>query len=147
MNETKILRNDTANGGNSASRKTYLDASVKETLARPEVQEALKKCIPKPGEVIIKSLKNPFKDKETGVTTQKAEAVSGTSLIDMVNVPFTLVGTELDPVASINRTYRIADYAFALNANMSGGTFQGYAAKGFKLLVTKLEEVKGDGQK
>ncbi len=68
--------------------------------------------------------------------------MSGTSIEDAVSLDLILVDTELDPKNAVNKKYHIIDYTFALEANMSAGTFGGYAAKGLKLMVTRLEEVK-----
>lgn len=70
--------------------------------------------------------------------------MSGTTIEDAVSHELTLFNTELDPVEAVNKKYRIIEYVFALEANMNAGKFGGYAAKGLKLMVTKLEEVKGD---
>ncbi len=64
----------------------------------------------------------------------------GTSLENAFAFELTLVDAELGDEA-INKKYRIVDYTFALEANMAGGKFSGYAAKGLKLMVSKLEEV------
>lgn len=91
----------------------------------------------------VKKVKSPFTNKETKDKTQKIEAISGTTIENAFSCELTLFNTkDLDPVEAVNKKYRIADYTFALEANMSGGKFGGYAATGLKLMVTKLEEVK-----
>ncbi len=120
--------------------------SLKELFAKPELQEAAKLYVTIPKEVIIKKLKNPFENKETKTITQKVEVMSGTTIEDAVSHELTLLDTTLDPVAAVNKKYRIIDYTFTLTADMSTGKFSGYAAKGLKLMVTRLEEVKGDGK-
>ena len=67
--------------------------------------------------------------------------MSGSSLSDAVTLNLVLVNTELDPVTAVNKWFRLMEYTLALEANMTGGRFGGYSATGFKLLVTKLEEV------
>ena len=147
MDKNALINKNTANNGEPAVGKTFFpDVSLKELMAMPDVQEAVRRHISVPNPVIPKKVRNPFKNGETGITTQKVESVSGTSLMDIVNVSFTLVGTGINPTDAINKPFRIVDYAFALDANMAGGKFNGYSAKGLKLLVTKIEEVKGGGQ-
>lgn len=130
---------------NESNKTTnFFDASIKEVIADPTVQSVLKTCLRAPKEVAIKKVRKPFKPKDADAstpTTQKVEAICGTSLMDAENIEMTLVGIELDKDA-INHIYRIMEYTFGLNANMVDGQFRGYAATGFKLLVTKLEEVK-----
>lgn len=102
----------------------------------------MKKLVSVPEEVMFKKIKNPYTNSETKITTQKVEAISGTSIWDVITVPLTLVEIKVDPVDAINKVYRLVDYTLALEANMSGKNFQGYSATGFKLLVTKIEEVR-----
>lgn len=139
----KIVDNNTINKEINEIKTLVSEVSLKELIAMLDVQDAIRKHVSVPNPVIVKKVRSPFKNEETGITTQKIEGVSGTSLMDMVSVNLTLVGTELDPVKSINKPYRLVDYTFALDANMAGGKFNGYSAKGFKLLVTKIEEMKG----
>lgn len=141
MEKQNNVKSTVVTGGECTQKALYSEASIKELIGKPEVQAALAKYIDVPNPVVIKKVRNPYKNE--GTTTQKIEGVSGTSLMDMIPVNFTLVDTELDPVKSINKLYRITDYTFALDANMAGGKFNGYSAKGLKLMVTKIEEVKG----
>jgi len=122
----------------------YSHASLKDVVAEGVVQKALDECLVVPKTFIVRQAKNPFKNKDTKVTTQKVEGVSGTCIEDAVPFKATLVDTEIDPVEAINKKYRIVEYSFALDAVMDGDKFKGYSATGFKLLITKLEEVKGD---
>lgn len=141
MDKTSIAKENIA-GEPTVGKTLFSDISLKELMALPDVQETLKRHVSVPNFVILKKVRNPFKNQETGITTQKVEGVSGTSLMDMVNMNFTLVGIEISPVDAINKPFRVVDYTVALDANMAGGKFNGYSAKGLKLLVTKLEEVK-----
>lgn len=135
------------NNNNKQTLKTpkdkppFMDASVKEAFAAQEVQAAIKKQLHIPSTVFLKKIRAPYTDKETKIKTQKIEAVSGTSIADVVALKFTLINQEVDAVNAINKEYRIVDYSLALDAIMSGKNFQGYSATGFKLLVTKIEEV------
>lgn len=115
---------------------------LKEVLEKEEVQKALRRWFPAPDVVTVKKLRNPFKNEETKDTTQKIEVMGGTTLEDAISFEVTLLNITLDPVAAVNKKYRLMDYKFALTANMSGGKFGGYAAKGLKLIVTRMEEVK-----
>lgn len=143
MDKTSIAKENIAGRKEPTVGKTlFSDISLKELIALPDVQEALKQHVSVPNFVILKKVRNPFKNQETGITTQKVEGVSGTSLMDMVNMNFTLVGTEISPVDAINKPFRVVDYTVALDANMAGGKFNGYSAKGLKLLVSKIEEAK-----
>lgn len=121
-------------------KTNYPDVSIKELIAKKEVQEAIQRYVDVPKVVTVKKLKKPFENKETKSSTQKIEAMSGTTIEDAVTHELTLLDTELDPVEAVNKKYRIIEYTFALEANMSAGKFGGYAAKGLKLVVTKLEE-------
>lgn len=143
-NQEKPENNNTVNGNIPTVDKKLSSStvSIKELFAKPEVQEAIRLHVSVPELVTIKELKNPFENKETKTVTQKIKAMSGTTIEDAVSYELTLLDTALDPVAAVNKKYRITDYSFALEANMSGGKFNGYAAKGLKLMVTKLEEVK-----
>ena len=94
--------------------------------------------------IVIKKVRSPYTSSHTGVTTQKVEAVSGTTLTDMVTANFTLVEVKLAPVKAINKTYRILKYTLGLEANMDSKELNGYAATGLKLLVTKLEKTVGE---
>ena len=133
-----IVNND---GKPIVDRIHFQHASIKELIAMQDVQAAIRQHVSIPGRVLIKEVRNSYLNKETGITTQKVKAVSGTSLLDMVSSELTLVNTELDPVKSINKLYRLVDYTFALDANMDNRQFMGYAAKALRLMVTKLEEI------
>lgn len=137
----KILDNNTINKAINETKSLFSEASIKELIAMQDVQAAIRQHVSIPGRVLIKEVRNPYLNKETGITTQKVKAVSGTSLLDMVSSELTLVNTELDPVKSINKLYRLVDYTFALDANMVNRQFMGYSAKGLRLMVTKLEEI------
>lgn len=141
-NQAKPENNSTASGNIPAMKTIYSDVSIKDLIAKQEVQEAFRRYTAAPNEVIIKELRNPFENEDTKITTQKVKAMSGITIEDAVTHELTLVGTTLDPKAAVNKKYRIIDYTFTLEANMSKGNFGGYAAKGLKLMVTKLEEVK-----
>lgn len=151
-NENSRPANQTDNStikGNIPAVDMFPDCSkvsIKELFAKPEMQEAARRYINIPKVVIVKKLKNPFENKETKTITQKVEVMSGTTIEDAVSHELTLLDTTLDPVAAVNKKYRIIDYTFTLTADMSTGKFSGYAAKGLKLMVTRLEEVKGDGK-
>ncbi len=123
-------------------KKNYQEISVKELLAMSAVQEAIKKYVAVPEKILIKGARSPYQNPDTKLVTQKIEGMSGTSIMDATAVGFTLVGMELDSQNAINKMYRIVDYTVGLEANMAGGKFGGYAAKGLKLLVTKMEEVR-----
>lgn len=118
------------------------DVRVKELLANEAIQEKLKELVKVPNIVTIKKVNNPFTDKETYKTTQKIHAVAGTSIADMIDVDFTLIGQELDGNNAINKEFEIFDYNLALEANMKNGNFVGYSATGLKLLVNSIREVK-----
>lgn len=125
----------------------FTQIKIKELLAdSKDIQAGLKKEAEVPTTVIIKSVRNPFTNKETNDTTQRVHAVSGTSLLDMVELDFTLVNQSIDATEAINKTFQIVDYSFALEANMSNGDFLGYSATGLKLLVTKLVPLKSEGK-
>lgn len=145
-NETPAKTESTVGGCIPDVKANYPDVSIKELIAKKEVQEAIQRYVTVPKVVTIKKLKKPFENQETKSSTQKIEAMSGTTIEDAVSHELTLLDIELDPVEAVNKKYRIIDYAFALEANMSAGKFGGYAAKGLKLVVTRLEEVKGDGK-
>lgn len=141
-NQVKPANNDTVSGNIPAEKTSYPDVSLKGLIAEKEVQEAFRHYVSIPDKFTVKKLKNPFENKETKDKTQKIEVMSGTTIEDAAAYEMTLLNTELDPVKAVNKKYRIIDYTFALEANMSGGKFGGYAATGLKLVVTKLEEVK-----
>lgn len=148
--ETNITNGSTASGNIPAVAESekphFSDISVKELLAKSDVQDVLRRHVAVPKEATFKKLKKAFENKETKITTQKIQAVSGTTLANAMPLELTLVNMELDPVKSVNKRYRIIDYTLALEANMTAGKFGGYAATGLKLMVTKLEEVRGDGK-
>lgn len=141
-NQVKPENNSTVGGNIPAVKPNYSDVSIKELIAKLEVQEAIRRYAAVPNVVTVKKLRNPFENEETKTTTQKIEVMSGTTIEDAVSLELTLLDIELDPKKAVNKKYRIIDYTFALEANMSKGNFGGYAAKGLKLMVTKLEEVK-----
>lgn len=131
-----------SNEANNSMKTLYSEASIKDLMAAPEVQAALRKYVSLCDNVVVKKLRKAYKNPNTKDTTQKVEGLSGKSMEESDIVSFTLVNTELNPEEAINKTYRIVDYTYALEANMKDGNFGGYAATGLKLLVTKLEEVK-----
>lgn len=129
------------------TKEIFNQTRVKDLIASPKVQEAIKEQISVPKNIIVKQVRNPFTNQETNETTQKIHAVAGTSLMDMVELDLTLVGGQtIDAVEAINKTYQIESFNVALDANMRGGTFNGYSPTGLKLLVTKLTETKVDGK-
>lgn len=142
VNQVKPEINSTTSGNIPAGKPYFSAASLKDLISKLEVQEAIRRYVDVPKSVTIKELRNPFEGKETKDITQKVKAMSGTTIEDAVSLELTLLNTTLDPKEAINKKYRIIDYTFALEANMSAGKFNGYAAKGLKLMVTKLEEVK-----
>lgn len=142
LTQEKPENNGTDNRNIPAEKTIYSDVSIKELIATKEVQEAIRRCVYLPDIFTVKKLKNPFENKQTKDKTQKIEVMSGTTIEDAVSFELVLFNTELDPVKAVNKKYRIIDYKFALEANMSAGKFSGYAATGLKLIVTKLEEVK-----
>lgn len=133
--------NSTVNEPASDALPSYAKASVKGTLAKEEVQEALRRCVAVPELVTVKEVRKSYKPDGAEAATQKIKVMSGTSIEDAEAHELSLVGIELDPVKAVNKKYRIVDYTLGLEANMSGGRFGGYAATGFKLMVTRLEEV------
>ncbi|MCM1253974.1 MAG: hypothetical protein NC321_14240 [Clostridium sp.] len=137
---------NSASGNNLDVKPAYMDitgVSVKELLARPEVQAALQKLVFLPEVVVVKKVRKPFEDKETKTTSQKIEVISGTTLEDFLSFELTLLNAELKEEA-INKKFRIVDFTFALSANMKDGKFSGYAARGLRVMATKLEEVRGN---
>lgn len=143
VNQTQPANSGTVNEKPSDGKTNYSDMSIKELFAKLEMQEAIRRYVSVPEIVTVKKVKSPFTNKETKDKTQKIEAISGTTIENAFSCELTLFNTkDLDPVEAVNKKYRIADYTFALEANMSGGKFGGYAATGLKLMVTKLEEVK-----
>lgn len=136
----------TKNSNELNKKKNFADASIKEIIADPVIQSALKARLQAPPQVLIKKIRKPYRPKnadEDTPETQKVEAVYGTSLMDVQTIDMTLVGITLDKQA-INHYYRIVDYTYGLIANMSGSNFSGYSATGFKLLITRLEEVQNN---
>lgn len=140
-NLENIANDDTASGIVPDVKTHFSEMSIKELIARPEVQEAIGRCVSVPDVVVVKKARKAFQPKESKTKTQKIEVMSGTSLDDAVSSELTLVDMEIDE-KTVNKKYRIVDYTFGLVANMNGQNFSGYAAKGLKLLVTKFEEVK-----
>lgn len=134
-------KNVNASAENKGS--TFADTSIKELIANPAIQETLKKLVRIPDKVLVKKVRNSYRPKDADKNTpktQKIEAVYGTSIMDVTTIEMTLVGIELNEQA-INHFFRIVDFSYSLNANMSGGNFLGYAPTGLKLMVTKLQEV------
>lgn len=142
--KTDINQNNTPN--TTEEKPLYSKVSVKTLLSDPDVQAVLTKKVAVPLTVTIQSVKKPFKDKDNkdAPTLQKIHAVAGTSFTDMIEVDFVLVGATLDGEYAIHKQYRLIDYTFALEANMVGRNFAGYSPTGLKLLVTRIEELKGD---
>lgn len=129
------------------AKTNYKEAKVKELIASPKVQEALKELISVPKDIIVKNVRNPYTNEETNETTQKIHAISGTTLMDMVEIDLTLVGGQtIDAVEAINKIYQIESFNVSLDANMRGGTFNGYSPTGLKILVNKLTELKNEGK-
>lgn len=120
----------------------FSEAKIKDLLAVEEIQTGLRKLVSIPTIIMIKSVRNPFKNDDTGETTQKIHAVAGTTLEDMSEVDFTLVNTTLDAEQAINKRFKIEKYTLGLEANMRGGNFNGYQARGLRLFVTQLEQMK-----
>lgn len=120
----------------------FTEVKIKDQFTSRAVQRILQDSVTVPTEVIIKQVRSPFENQDTHEVTQKVHAVAGNSLTDMVELDFTLIGGQtIDGKESINKKYKIMDYNFSLNANMRGGNFNGYAATGLKLLVTKIEQI------
>lgn len=129
------------------AKTNYKEAKVKELIASPKVQEALKELISVPKDIIVKNVRNPYTNEETNETTQKIHAISGTTLMDMVEIDLTLVGGQtIDAVEAINKIYQIESFNVSLDANMRGGTFNGYSPTGLKILVNKLTKLKSEGK-
>lgn len=120
----------------------FASVSLKQLMSEENVQRALKEKVSIPDKIVIKEVRKPFKNPDTGETSQKINCVWGTSVYDIQSFDISLEGCTLDPIETINKTFQIIDFRLSLAANMSGGKFGGYAAKGLKLTVTKLEEVK-----
>ena len=144
LNQAKPANSSTTSGNIPVERSSYSAVSLKELIAKQEVQEALRRYVDVPDLLTIKKLRKAFDNKETKTITQKIVAMSGTTIEDAVTHELTLLGMELNPVEAVNKKYRIIDYTLGLEANMSAGKFNGYVATGLKLMVTRLEEVKGD---
>lgn len=140
-NETKIMKEKTA--AEVVEEKTaFADVRVKDIIAKPDIQAAIRRYVSVPKDVIIKKVSNASKDHHT----QKIEFMYGSTIFDAVHGQGTISDDTnrrfLDPENAINKKYRIVDYSFALEANMSGGNFGGYSATGLKLVIKKLEELK-----
>ncbi|MGO0154617.1 hypothetical protein ACTL31_03360 [Leuconostoc mesenteroides] len=120
----------------------FTEVKIKEQISNPAVQDVLRDTVIVPTVVIVKQVRNPFENQDTHEVTQKVHAVAGNSLIDMIELDFTLIGGQtIDGKNSINKKYKIIDYGLTFNANMHAGNFDGYSATGWKLLVTKIEPV------
>lgn len=140
-----IEESTTTKEGNTvkAVEKTYYtDAKVKELLAKPDIQAAMRNYISVPDIVIIKKVGKASMEHHT----QRIEYMAGETIMDAIHGQATITDDThtqfIDPVNAINKRYRIVDYNLALEANMSGKDFQGYSATGLKLAIKKLEEVK-----
>lgn len=146
MEDTKTDVNSSNSPKMAEEKPLYSKVSVKTLLSDPDVQAVLTKKVAVPLTVTIQSVKKPFGDKDNkdAPTIQKIHSVAGTSFLDMIEVDFVLVGEKLDGEYAIHKQYKLIDYSLALDANMVGRNFAGYSATGMKLLVTKIEEVKGD---
>lgn len=135
--------NNVNNGKTTEKLINFFDLSVKSLIAEPDVQAALKKHIFVDKRLIVKKVNKP----STEYHTQKIEGIIGSTLEDATAIKFTIFDEKdtyfLDPVESINKKYQIIDYNLGLEANMSGKDFKGYSATSLKLIVTKIEEVKG----
>ncbi len=120
----------------------YENAKVKELLAKPDIQAAMRNYISVPDIVIIKKVGKASMEHHT----QRIEYMAGETIMDAIHGQATITDDThtqfVDPVNAINKRYRIVDYALALEANMSGKNFEGYSATGLKLNIKKLEEVK-----
>ena len=137
------MNNVSKSNVSNETKATCTEASVKTVIADPAVQAALRSCLRMPEQVLIKRVRQPYtpKNAEPGtLPTQKVEGIYGTSMMDADTIELTLVDIELKQDA-INHMYRLIDYTIALNANMADHKFCGYSAKGFKLLVNKIERV------
>ncbi len=139
-NETNQEKPEITTSENDFKKTIFSEVSVKETVAIPDIQDVLRRNVAVPEVVVIKKVKKAFKADGAEHKTQKIGCMCGTSLENAFAFELTLVDTELGDEA-INKKYHIVDYTFALEANMAGGKFSGYAAKGLKLMVSKLEEV------
>lgn len=146
VNQTNNVNNGDINKTAPDALPSYAKASVKGTFAEEEVQKALRRYLAVPELVTVKEVRKSYKPEGADMSTQKIKVMSGTSIEDAESHELSLVGIELDPVKAVNKKYRIVDYTLGLEANMSGGRFGGYAATGFKLMVTRLEEVKEGGK-
>lgn len=124
--------------------QNYKNVHVKEILASPNVQNALKELLKIPRKVMIKEVRKPFKSNQTDETTQKVHAIAGNTITDFQEIDMVLLDCSIDREESINKFYEIIDYKFSLIANMKNGEFNGYSATGFKIIVTKIEKVKGN---
>lgn len=146
INNTKPEVNPQNTQKTTEEKPLYSKVSIKTLLSDPDVQAVLTKKVTVPLIVTVQSVKKPFEDKDNkdAPSIQKIHSVAGTSFFDMLEVDFTLVGEKLDAEYAIHKQYRLVDYTFALDANMVGRNFAGYSATGLKLLVTRIEEMKGD---
>jgi len=158
-NEAKQVKSGTTAGGNvpavgntslpkitdgentPAWKVPYWELRLKEAMETKEMQEILASLVSVPDVVAVKKVRKPFTPEGAEISTQKIEGICGTTIEDASTIELTLVGMEELKKDAINKKYRIVDYTFALQANMAGGNFSGYAATGLKLMVTKLEEV------
>lgn len=140
-NETKIMKEKST--AEAVKEKTiFMDAKVKELIAKPDIQAAIRRYVSVPKDVIIKKVGNASKDHHT----QKIEFMYGETIEDAVHGKATIYDEKhvqfLNPENAINKRHRIVEYELALEANMVGGNFGGYSATGLKLVIKKLEEIK-----
>lgn len=142
VNQTQPANSGTVNEKPSDGRPNYPDVSIKELLAKQEVQEVIRRYVYAPDTVIVKKVKKAYTGDNTKDTTQKIEVIGGTTIDNAFACELTLLNTELDPKTAINKKYRIMESTLGLKANINEKKFSGYAATGLKLTVTKLEEVK-----
>lgn len=139
---TQAMPETTATGIAPVEKVNFMDAGVKATILDPEVQKAIRHCVYVPDVVIVKKVRKPFKPDDAEQASQTIEGIGGTSLDDAFHLKLSLVGMELNPEDAINKKFRIIDCTVGLTANMKEAKFIGYAATGFKLTVTKMEEIK-----
>ncbi len=140
VNETNQGSPEITTNENGNKKPDFSEVSIKEMMAIPAIQESLRRYIAVPDVVTVKKLRKPYQPDGTEHKTQKISVMSGNSIEEAVSFDLTLIDTELGDEA-INKKYHIVDYTFALEANMAGGKFGGYAAKGLKLMVSKLERI------
>lgn len=119
VNQTQPANSGTVNGKPSDGMPDYPDASIKEVLMKQGVQDAIKRYINVPDTVIIKKIKKVYTDDTTKETTQKVDAIGGTTIDNAFPCELTLLNITLDPVEAVNKKYRIIESTLGLKANMS----------------------------